>query len=84
MFYNLANSSLDGIRGKHDFLNSMGAAGLSGALYKSTCTSFSLLKKATQILILDPFFVAGVRPAALSAGLMAGAAGAWSGFKRYV
>ncbi|ORX33501.1 Tim17/Tim22/Tim23/Pmp24 family-domain-containing protein [Kockovaella imperatae] len=63
MFYNIANSSLDSIRGKHDVFNSMGAAALSGAVFKST---------------------SGMRPAAMSAGLMASAAGAWSGFKRLV
>ncbi|WVO23856.1 uncharacterized protein IAS62_005213 [Cryptococcus decagattii] len=36
IFYNLSNSSFDAIRGKHDALNAMAAAGLSGAIYKST------------------------------------------------
>ncbi|WRT65101.1 uncharacterized protein IL334_002043 [Kwoniella shivajii] len=36
IFYNIANSSLDSLRGKHDAANSMGAAALSGAIFKST------------------------------------------------
>ncbi|OCF30456.1 mitochondrial import inner membrane translocase subunit [Kwoniella heveanensis CBS 569] len=36
IFYNLANSSLDSVRGKHDAYNAMGAAALSGAIYKSS------------------------------------------------
>lgn len=36
MVYNMTNSSLDSIRGKHDVLNSMGAGAFSGALFKST------------------------------------------------
>ncbi|KAK8846680.1 hypothetical protein IAR55_005767 [Kwoniella newhampshirensis] len=36
IFYNLANSSFDAIRGKHDAGNAMAAAALSGAIYKST------------------------------------------------
>ncbi|ORY25353.1 mitochondrial import inner membrane translocase subunit tim23 [Naematelia encephala] len=63
IFYNLTNSALDSLRGKHDVFNSIGAAGLSGAAFKST---------------------AGVRPAAVSAGLMMAAAGAWSGLKTII
>jgi import inner membrane translocase subunit TIM23 len=37
IFYNIANSSMDAFRGKHDALNSMAAGAISGALYKSTC-----------------------------------------------
>ncbi|TIC12211.1 Tim17-domain-containing protein [Wallemia mellicola] len=36
LVYNISNSSLDSIRGKHDVLNSMGAGAISGALFKST------------------------------------------------
>ncbi|RSH90162.1 Mitochondrial import inner membrane translocase subunit tim23 [Saitozyma podzolica] len=36
IFYNIANSSMDAFRGKHDALNSMAAGAISGALYKST------------------------------------------------
>lgn len=42
IFYNLSNSSFDAIRGKHDALNAMAAAGLSGAIYKSTGASLSI------------------------------------------
>ncbi|WVR04356.1 hypothetical protein IAU60_001357 [Kwoniella sp. DSM 27419] len=63
IFYNLANSSLDAVRGRHDQWNAMGAAALSGAIFKST---------------------AGVRPAMVGAGLMTGAAGAWSFLKQMV
>jgi import inner membrane translocase subunit TIM23 len=34
--YNLVNSTLDGIRGKHDAANSIVAGALAGALFKST------------------------------------------------
>lgn len=34
--YNGINSSIDAMRGKHDILGSMGAGGLTGALFKST------------------------------------------------
>ena len=37
--YNAINSSIDGIRGKHDAYGSMAAGALTGALYKSTGTS---------------------------------------------
>ncbi|OCF76602.1 mitochondrial import inner membrane translocase subunit [Kwoniella mangroviensis CBS 8886] len=36
IFYNLANSSLDSIRGRHDTYNVLGAAASSGAIFKST------------------------------------------------
>lgn len=42
IFYNISNSSFDAIRGKHDALNAMAAAGLSGAIYKSTGTSLPI------------------------------------------
>jgi mitochondrial import inner membrane translocase subunit TIM23 len=34
--YNGVNSSIDSIRGKHDILGSMGAGGITGAVFKST------------------------------------------------
>ncbi|ODV93624.1 hypothetical protein PACTADRAFT_86713 [Pachysolen tannophilus NRRL Y-2460] len=34
--YNLINSSIDGLRGKHDALNSITAGALAGALFKSS------------------------------------------------
>ncbi len=36
LVYNGVNSSIDAVRGKHDILGSMGAGGITGALYKST------------------------------------------------
>ncbi|TIA73760.1 hypothetical protein E3P92_01741 [Wallemia ichthyophaga] len=63
MVYNMTNSSLDSIRGKHDVLNSMGAGAFSGALFKST---------------------AGLRPMAISAGILSTTAGGWSLFKRSI
>ncbi|KAF9045708.1 Tim17-domain-containing protein [Hymenopellis radicata] len=36
LVYNGVNSSIDSARGKHDILGSMGAGGITGALYKST------------------------------------------------
>ncbi|WWC67599.1 uncharacterized protein I206_101509 [Kwoniella pini CBS 10737] len=36
IFYNIANSSLDSVRGRHDTYNVLGAAALSGAIFKST------------------------------------------------
>ncbi|TIB80194.1 Tim17-domain-containing protein [Wallemia mellicola] len=63
LVYNISNSSLDSIRGKHDVLNSMGAGAISGALFKST---------------------AGLRPMAISAGILASSAGGWTLFKRTI
>jgi mitochondrial import inner membrane translocase subunit TIM23 len=40
--YNAINSSIDGIRGKHDVFGSMAAGAFSGAIYKST-GSFMLM-----------------------------------------
>lgn len=34
--YNLVDSAIDGVRGKHDSLNSIAAGAISGALFKST------------------------------------------------
>lgn len=45
IFYNIANSSMDAFRGKHDALNSMAAGAISGALYKST-------GELSQVLVL--------------------------------
>ncbi|TYJ58171.1 hypothetical protein B9479_000995 [Cryptococcus floricola] len=36
IFYNLTNSSLDAVRGKHDVFNAVAAASVSGAIFKST------------------------------------------------
>lgn len=36
LVYNAVNSSIDAARGKHDIIGSMGAGGITGALYKST------------------------------------------------
>jgi import inner membrane translocase subunit TIM23 len=47
IFYNIANSSMDAFRGKHDALNSMAAGAISGALYKST-------GELAQMLVLAP------------------------------
>ena len=44
IFYNLTNSSMDNIRGKHDVLNSLTAAAASGAIYKSTGERFVLIR----------------------------------------
>lgn len=49
LIYNAINSSIDGIRGQHDVWGSMGAGGLTGALYKSTGVSLSDLN--LEILI---------------------------------
>ena len=69
---------MDSIRGKHDFLNSMTAAAASGAMYKATGRS----QTSKTCHVADQ--IAGLKPAAISAGLMAGAAGAWSGLKTMV
>ncbi|KAI5121502.1 hypothetical protein M0805_006539 [Coniferiporia weirii] len=47
LVYNAINSSIDGIRGKHDAFGSMAAGGLSGALYKSTAGVRPALAAAT-------------------------------------
>ncbi|KAJ7460607.1 Tim17-domain-containing protein [Mycena latifolia] len=47
LIYNGVNSSIDAIRGKHDILGSMGAGGLTGALYKSTAGVKPALAAAT-------------------------------------
>ncbi|KAH3675972.1 hypothetical protein WICMUC_002268 [Wickerhamomyces mucosus] len=36
ILYNLTNSSLDAVRGKHDAINSIASGALAGALFKST------------------------------------------------
>jgi len=61
--YNLIDSTLDAVRGKHDDINSIVAGGLAGALFRSS---------------------AGIRPMGYSTALMAGAAGAWCGIKRFL
>lgn len=40
LVYNAVNSSIDAARGKHDIIGSMGAGGITGALYKSTGANF--------------------------------------------
>ncbi|KAJ7623455.1 Tim17/Tim22/Tim23/Pmp24 family-domain-containing protein [Roridomyces roridus] len=47
LVYNGVNSSIDGFRGKHDILGSMGAGGITGALYKSTAGVKPALAAAT-------------------------------------
>ncbi|KAJ7089665.1 Tim17-domain-containing protein [Mycena belliarum] len=47
LVYNGVNSSIDAIRGKHDILGSMGAGGLTGAIYKSTAGVRPALAAAT-------------------------------------
>jgi len=47
LVYNGVNSSVDSIRGKHDTLGSMGAGGLTGAIYKSTAGVRPALAAAT-------------------------------------
>ena len=41
LIYNAVNSSIDGMRGKHDAWGSIAAGGLTGAIYK--CTGLSPL-----------------------------------------
>ncbi|CCM00359.1 uncharacterized protein FIBRA_02389 [Fibroporia radiculosa] len=52
LVYNGLNSSIDGIRGKHDILGSMAAGGLTGALYKSTAGVKPALAAATFVSAL--------------------------------
>ncbi|KAJ6504863.1 Tim17-domain-containing protein [Mycena vitilis] len=47
LVYNGVNSSIDAMRGKHDILGSMGAGGITGALYKSTAGVKPALAAAT-------------------------------------
>lgn len=48
--YNIINSTIDGVRGKHDAYGSMAAGGLSGALFKSTGTLFLIRAHATNLI----------------------------------
>ena len=81
--YNAINSTIDGVRGKHDAFGSMAAGGLTGALYKSTgvFSSFSWIsiQRLRHVLI-----IAGVRPAFAAATIMTGLAGVWSYVKKAV
>jgi import inner membrane translocase subunit TIM23 len=36
LIYNVADATIDGIRGKHDMAGSIAAGGMSGALFKAT------------------------------------------------
>ncbi|KAJ7224468.1 Tim17/Tim22/Tim23/Pmp24 family-domain-containing protein [Mycena pura] len=47
LIYNGVNSSIDSLRGKHDIFGSMGAGGITGALYKSTAGVKPALAAAT-------------------------------------
>ncbi|KAJ6624967.1 Tim17/Tim22/Tim23/Pmp24 family-domain-containing protein [Mycena sp. CBHHK59/15] len=47
LVYNGVNSSIDAMRGKHDILGSMGAGGITGAMYKSTAGIKPALAAAT-------------------------------------
>ncbi|KAL7424463.1 Mitochondrial import inner membrane translocase subunit tim23 [Cryptotrichosporon argae] len=47
IFYNLTDSSLDAVRGKHDVLNSIVAGALSGAVFKSTAGVRPMLVAST-------------------------------------
>ncbi|TFK51670.1 Tim17-domain-containing protein [Heliocybe sulcata] len=49
LVYNGFNSTIDGIRGKHDIIGSMTAGGLTGALYKSTAGVKPALAAATLV-----------------------------------
>ncbi|KII85812.1 hypothetical protein PLICRDRAFT_44225 [Plicaturopsis crispa FD-325 SS-3] len=49
LVYNGVNSTIDGLRGKHDIAGSMAAGGLTGALYKSTAGVKPALAAATFI-----------------------------------
>ncbi|KAF8998554.1 Tim17-domain-containing protein [Cyathus striatus] len=49
LVYNGVNSSIDGLRGKHDTLGSMAAGAITGALYKSTAGVRPALVAATAI-----------------------------------
>ena len=57
LVYNVVNSTIGNLRGKHDSANSIAAGALSGMLFKST---------------------RGLKPMAISGGLVAGAAGIWT------
>ncbi|EIN06116.1 Tim17-domain-containing protein [Punctularia strigosozonata HHB-11173 SS5] len=47
--YNAINSSIDGLRGKHDTLGSMSAGAFTGALYKCTAGVKPALAAATMV-----------------------------------
>ncbi|KAJ7576862.1 Tim17-domain-containing protein [Mycena floridula] len=47
LVYNGVNSTIDSVRGRHDILGSMGAGGITGALFKSTAGVKPALAAAT-------------------------------------
>jgi import inner membrane translocase subunit TIM23 len=85
IFYNLANSSIDAARGKHDYLNAIGAGAVSGAIYKSTGELSAAVTLAVKLQNgMKLTVVAGVRPALVGATIVSAAAGGWSYFKTVV
>ncbi|KIJ55349.1 hypothetical protein M422DRAFT_141921, partial [Sphaerobolus stellatus SS14] len=49
--YNAINSSIDGVRGKHDIWGGMAAGAVTGALYKSTAGVRPMLAAATIMTV---------------------------------
>lgn len=83
LVYNGINSSIDGVRGKHDMVGSMAAGALTGVLYKSTGMSQHSVLVYFGVLT-SHLCSAGVRPALVAATFMSGMAGVWSYVKRTV
>lgn len=61
----------------------MAAAGLSGAIYKSTGASLPIPVYAFLQCPIN-LYLAGLRPALVGAGLGIAAAAGWSAFKNFV
>ena len=78
--YNGVNSSIDAMRGKHDTMGSMAAGALTGAIFKSTGSSWSFSTDIFSHLSLS----AGIKPAIAAAAVVSGIAGIWSYVKKSV
>lgn len=85
--YNAVNSTIDAFRGQHDFYGGMGAAAISGAIFKCTGehlrdNDLLLHSKPTHMEFVVLQTSAGVKPALAGATLMMGASAAWTGAKK--
>jgi import inner membrane translocase subunit TIM23 len=92
LMYNAVNSTIDAVRGEHDFAGGMAAAAISGAIFKSTgefgCIT---IEKHTSLLMYQSVWlanfsgspsIAGVKPALAGATIMMGASAAWTAAKK--
>jgi len=84
--YNAVNSTIDAVRGEHDFYGGMAAAAISGAIFKSTGKPPRELSYGTAYNMLADIarsvLPAGVKPALAGATIMMGASAAWTAAKK--